>query len=98
MGNNYYVYILSSDTGTLYTGVTSDLLRRVWEHKYGEVEGFSKRYTVHRLVYYEETPSREAAIIREKQIKGIRRSRKLSLIRKTNPEFKDLRQDWFDLE
>ena len=98
MRDNYYVYILSSDRGTLYTGVTNDLPRRVWQHKQGEVEGFTNRYAVHRLVYYEETPSREAAIIREKQIKGKRRAKKLSLIREMNPEFKDLSQDWFDLE
>ena len=68
MGKIYYVYILSSNTGTLYTGVTNDLQRRVWEHKQGEVEGFSKRYRVNRLLYYEETTNPEAAFEREKMI------------------------------
>ena len=81
MERQYYVYILSSDTGTLYTGFTNDLHRRVWEHKQGEVEGFSKRYGVHRLVYFEETKNSEAAIEREKQIKGWRRTKKLALVR-----------------
>ena len=96
MDKKYYIYILSSERGTLYTGVTNDLFRRVWEHKQGEVEGFSKRYRVHRLVFYEETVSREAAIVREKQIKGFRRSKKLVLIRSMNPNFSDLSVGWFE--
>lgn len=98
MGNIYYVYILSSETGTLYTGVTNDLFRRVWEHKNGLVEGFTKKYGVHRLIYFEETPSREKAIEREKQIKGFRRSKKLALVRRENPKFDDISKEWFDLE
>jgi putative endonuclease len=95
MSSNYYIYILSSDTGTLYTGVTNNLERRLWEHKNGLVEGFTKRYDVHRLIYFEETLNVEAAIEREKQIKSFRRSKKLALIRKQNPKFADLSNNWF---
>jgi putative endonuclease len=96
VGKNYYVYILSSKSGTLYTGVTSDLVRRVWEHKHGVVNGFTKRYGVHRLVYFEETSNVEAAILREKQIKAFRRSKKLALIRDLNFECKDLSEGWYE--
>jgi putative endonuclease len=95
MENTYYIYILTSETGTLYTGVTNDLLRRLWEHKTGAAAGFTKRYKVHRLVYFEETSNINAAIDREKQILGLKRSKKLALIRKVNPEFKDLSEGWF---
>ncbi len=68
--NYYYVYILASETdGTLYIGITNDLIRRVWEHKNGEIEGFTKRYRVNRLVYYEETSDVYSAIAREKAMK-----------------------------
>jgi putative endonuclease len=96
MNKTHYVYILSSDTGTLYTGVTSDLVRRMWEHKNGVVEGFPKKYNIHRLIYFEETLNVESAIEREKQIKSFRRSKKLALVRKQNPKFDDLADDWFD--
>ncbi|MFO1432403.1 MAG: GIY-YIG nuclease family protein [Candidatus Competibacteraceae bacterium] len=67
---NYYVYILASKrNGTLYIGVTNDLIRRVWEHRNDVVDGFTKKYSVHRLVYYEQTDSVEAAIQREKRLK-----------------------------
>jgi len=88
---NYYVYILASKrNGTLYIGVTNDLLRRVYEHKNNLVEGFSKKYKVHMLVFFEQTDSIESAIAREKQIKSWNRKWKLDLIEKNNP-------DWFDL-
>jgi putative endonuclease len=74
------------------------LHRRVWEHKHRKIEGFTRRYRVHRLVYYEETSNPEAAIEREKQIKGLRRSKKLALIRSMNPEFVDFSKGWFDEE
>ena len=92
----YYVYILTSETGTLYIGVTNDLQRRIYEHKYGLIEGFTKRYSVARLVYYEETPEVNEAIAREKEIKKWRRSKKLDLIKSLNPEWKDLSDGWFD--
>jgi len=91
----YYVYILTSKTGTLYVGVTNDLQRRMYEHKHGLIEGFTKRYKATRLVYYEETPEVNEAITREKEIKTWRRSKKLDLIKSLNPEWKDLSDGWF---
>ena len=88
----YFVYILSSDYGVLYTGVTNDLSRRLQEHR-NDPGGFTARYRVKRLVYWEETENIRAAIAREKQIKAWKRSRKLELIRTTNPSFRDLGQD-----
>ena len=91
---NYCVYLLASKrNGTLYAGVTNDLIRRVWEHKNDVVEGFTKRYSVHRLVWFECTESVHAAITREKQIKKWNRAWKLELIEKTNPEWRDLYRD-----
>jgi len=88
------VYILASKpNGTLYTGVTSDLIRRIWEHKNDLVDGFSRRYRVHALVYYELHDSMEAAIVREKQLKAGSRKRKLALICAVNPHWKDLYQE-----
>ena len=88
---NYCVYILSSKrNGTLYVGVTSNLIKRVWEHKNNAVEGFTEKYSVHNLVYYEETPNSNSAIEREKRIKKWKRRWKLELIEKTNPEWEDL--------
>ena len=92
----YYIYILSSNTTTLYVGVTGDLERRMYEYKFGLVEGFTKRYNIHRLVYYEEFEYIDDAIEREKQIKKWRREKKLDLVRTTNPEFVDLAEDWFE--
>jgi len=91
---SYYVYILSNSTGTLYTGVTNDLERRLYEHRAGTASKFTARYSVGRLVYFEETPNVEAAIAREKEIKGWRRSKKLGLIRSANPTWRDLSEDW----
>ncbi len=85
------VYILASKrNGTLYIGVTSDLTMRAWEHKNDLVEGFTKRYRVHRLVYYELHEDMESAITREKQIKKWNRAWKLELIEKENPDWRDL--------
>jgi putative endonuclease len=87
----YFSYILASKPyGTLYNGVTNDLLGRVWEHKNDCVEGFTKRYQVHMLVYYEQCESIESAIMREKQIKKWKRRWKIELIEKMNPTWKDL--------
>jgi putative endonuclease len=88
------VYILASQrNGTIYIGVTSDPVKRVWEHKSDLVEGFSKKYGVHTLVWYELHETIEAAIAREKQLKGWRRQWKLELIEKMNPDWRDLYAD-----
>ena len=85
------VYILASKrNGTLYTGVTSDLRKRVWEHKNDQVEGFTKKYNVHRLVYFELHEDMLQAITREKQIKKWNRRWKIGLIEKDNGEWRDL--------
>lgn len=85
------VYLMASRRkGTLYVGVTSDLIKRAWEHKADVVEGFTKRYRVHRLMWYEMHESLESAIAREKAIKAWQRNWKLELIENTNPEWEDL--------
>ncbi|MBI2360465.1 MAG: GIY-YIG nuclease family protein [Deltaproteobacteria bacterium] len=85
------VYILASQrNGTLYIGVTSDLRKRMWEHRNNLVEGFTKRYRVHRLVYYEMHGDMVSAITREKQLKKWRRGWKLRLIERQNPQWGDL--------
>lgn len=89
--NDYYVYILASErNGTIYVGVTSDLVKRIHEHKQDLVEGFTKKYNVKMLVYFEQTTSVEEALKREKNIKAWKRSWKLELIEKSNPAWKDL--------
>ena len=92
----YYVYIMSSPSHTIYTGVTNDLERRVYEHKQGSIAGFTKRYRCTALVYYEETSDVTAAITREKQIKGWLRSRKIALIEAGNPRWSDLSDGWYE--
>ncbi|SKB12304.1 Putative excinuclease ABC, C subunit [Planktothrix sp. PCC 11201] len=88
---NYFIYILASKrNGTLYIGVTNDLIRRIYEHKNDFIEGFTKKYKVHRLVYYEQTESIETAIAREKQLKKWRREWKITLIENMNPTWEDL--------
>jgi putative endonuclease len=85
------VYILASKrNGTLYIGVTSDLVKRIWEHKNNIVEGFTKRYNVHQLVWYEMHESMESAITREKRLKNWKRKWKLKLIESINPNWLDL--------
>lgn len=92
--NSYYVYILASKrNGTLYVGVTNDLIRRVAEHKGSQIEGFTKKYNVHRLVYFEDTDDIDAALNREKQLKKWKRAWKLRLIERANTEWRDLFQD-----
>ena len=84
-------YILASKrNGTLYIGVTSDLVKRIWEHKNNMVEGFTKRYNVHKLVWYELHESMESALTREKRLKNWKRKWKLELIEKSNPKWLDL--------
>lgn len=87
----YYVYILASKKyGTLYIGVTNNLLKRVWEHKNNIIDGFTKEYNIHILVYHEETGDIESAILREKRLKKWRRGWKINLIEKMNPKWDDL--------
>jgi putative endonuclease len=86
----FYVYIMTNRSGTLYTGVTSNLARRVLEHKEGVVPGFTSKYRIDRLVYAEPVPTAEAAFKREKQIKGWLRSKKVALVEATNPTWMDL--------
>ncbi len=92
----YYVYILTNHTKTtLYVGVTNNLERRLYEHKNKLIDGFSKRYNLNKLVYYEETTSIESAIEREKQLKGYARSKKDTLIITKNPYWEDLSENWY---
>ena len=96
MANRYFVYLLKNPGNTvLYTGVTNNLERRVFEHKHKLVPGFTERYNVTKLVYIEETADVRMAIAREKQIKGWVRRRKNELIASINPTWKDLAADWF---
>ena len=96
--NEYYVYIMANRSRTLYTGVTNNLERRGYEHKHKLVEGFTKKYNITRLVYYEQTSDIKAAIAREKQTKGWLRSKKVSLIESLNPNWSDLSVEWFERE
>jgi putative endonuclease len=90
-GRVYWVYILASDIGgTLYIGVTNDLVRRVYEHRSDAAEGFSRRYSIHRLVYFEQFEQIEFAIRREKRLKKWKRAWKIALIEKLNPNWSDL--------
>jgi len=91
MNRQYYAYIMTNKYNTvLYTGVTSNLRRRVYEHKEGLGGGFTRKYNVKKLVYYEVTTDVHAAIAREKQIKGGSRRKKINLVNSMNPEWKDL--------
>ena len=90
----YFVYIMTNRSRTLYAGVTGDLERRVHEHKDKLIPGFTSKYRVDRLVYFEATNDIRSAIEREKQIKGWRRTRKLALVRSVNPTWRDLSRDW----
>ena len=91
MEKHFYVYILASDrNGTLYNGVTSNLIQRIWQHREKQVEGFSKKYNVQKLVWFEQHENAESAIAREKQIKKWNRDWKIRLIEETNPYWNDL--------
>ena len=92
----YYIYIMTNSSRTLYTGVTDDLIRRVYEHKNKLIEGFTQKYNITRLVYYEITSDIQAAIQREKQIKGWLRKKKIALIEATNPKWEDLSEGWYE--
>ena len=97
MLNQYYIYIVTNASRTLYTGVTNDLQRRVYEHKSGRGSVFTKKYRITRLVYHEAYNDVRNAIAREKQIKGWRRSKKVVLIESQNPEWRDVSLDWLAL-
>ena len=94
--HEYFVYIMINHSGTLYTGVTNNLERRVYEHKHKLTPGFTSRYKITRLVYFESGPDIDSAIQREKQIKGWLRKKKIDLIESENPNWKDLAKDWFE--
>ena len=93
---NFYVYILTNKSGTLYVGVTNHLERRVYEHKKKLMAGFTKRYDLTRLVYYETVDDARSAIQREKQIKGWLCRKKIELIRTMNPRWVDLAEEWYE--
>ena len=95
MRKQYYVYIITNRSGTLYTGVTNNLERRIREHKSGNIPGFARRYRISRLVFYEETTDIASAIQREKQIKGWLRKKKVALIESMNPDWRDLSEEWY---
>ena len=95
MSREYYVHILPSKSRTLYIGVTNDLERRVWEHKQKEAPGFTARYGVTSLVYYESFGEVTRAIAREKELKAWRREKTVALLEATNPQWQDLAADWY---
>jgi putative endonuclease len=90
----YFVYILSNQHGMLYTGVTSNLVRRLEEHRRGEGSEYTSKFQITRLVYWESTPDVRSALAREKEVKSWRRKKKLELIRTKNPTFRDLADDF----
>ena len=92
--NDYYVYIMTNKSGTLYTGVTNNLRRRVAQHKSKVSSSFTQKYNINKIVYFEATSDIYSAITREKQIKGWIRKKKIALIESVNPEWKDLSEDW----
>jgi putative endonuclease len=92
----YYVYIMTNNSRTLYTGVTGNLIRRVYEHKNKLVQGFTRKYNITNPVHYEITSDVRAAIQREKQIKGWLRKKKIALIEAANPEWRDLSEGWYE--
>jgi len=93
---SYFVYIMTNKSRTLYTGITNDLERRVLEHKSKQIPGFTQKYNITQLVYYEETDDIGIAIAREKQIKGWLRKKKIDLIETMNPHWVDLSLEWFE--
>ena len=92
--NQYYVYIITNASKTLYTGVTNNLQRRVYEHRNKLIPGFTAKYNIGKLVYFEIFNDINTAIAREKQIKGWIRKKKIDLIESVNPEWIDLSQEW----
>jgi len=98
MTKQYYIYILSNASRRIYVGVTNHLERRVYEHKHKLMPAFTSEYNITRLVHFEITSDILAALAREKQLKGWRRSKKLALIESENPTWGDLSSGWFDQE
>jgi putative endonuclease len=96
--HSYFTYIMASRSRTLYVGVTSDLHKRAFQHKWKEHAGFTARYNCDRLVWFERHQSVQNAIAREKELKGWRRSKKIALIESTNPAWIDLSREWYDCE
>ena len=92
----YYVYIMASKSRVLYVGITNDIVRRVWEHRNNVNPGFTSKYRIHRLVYFEMFKYVGNAIAREKRIKGWLREKKVALIRSANPTWEDLSEGWFE--
>jgi len=93
----YYIYILASKrNGTLYIGFTNDLIRRIYEHKSSLIEGFTRKYSIDKLVYFESTTDVNDAILREKRLKKWKRQWKIELIEKSNPDWRDLSVDFFE--
>jgi len=92
--HRFYVYIVASKSRRIYTGVTNNIERRVAQHKRGEIEGFTKRYRINRLVYFERYQYVGNAIRREKQIKGLDRAKRVALIERDNPTWDDLSAEW----
>ena len=92
----YSVYLMANRSRTLYTGVTGNLHRRVYQHKHNLIKGFTSKYQLKKLVYYECCYSPQTAIAREKQVKGWLRQKKIALVESVNPEWKDLAENWFD--
>lgn len=93
--NEYYTYIMGSDSDTLYTGITNDIQRRVFEHKNGLYDGFTKKYKCHKLLHYEVYSDIEEALRKEKIIKGWKRFKKENLMKINNPSWIDLSKDWY---
>jgi len=96
--DHYFVYIMTNVSRTLYTGVTDNLVRRVYEYRNKIIPGFTSRYNITELVYFEETSDVQAALTREKQIKGWRRAKKSQLIASVNPKWLDLSSKWHEDE
>ncbi|MDD5337897.1 MAG: GIY-YIG nuclease family protein [Dehalococcoidales bacterium] len=95
MNRQYYVYIMTNDTNTVtYTVITNDLIRRIYEHKHKLVKGFTAKYNINKLVYYETGESIESCILREKQIKSWSREAKVALITTINPNWRNLSEEW----
>jgi putative endonuclease len=96
--HSYFTYIVASRSHTIYIGVTGNLHKRIFEHKWKEHVGFTERYNCDRLVWFESYQEVAKAIAREKQLKGWRRDKKIALIEKANPTWVDLSRDWYDVE
>ncbi|MBM3326153.1 MAG: GIY-YIG nuclease family protein [Calditrichaeota bacterium] len=96
MARSYWVYIMANRSGQIYTGVTNDLMRRVYQHKTKAVKGFTTKYNIDKLVFFQEFNDVRDAISAERRIKGWKRFRKNELISELNPDWKDLSEEWFE--